>query len=291
MLNYWQSALMAILLFCAPLVALAWDKGIYVTQGTLEDTKRLNYLIEEAKATGINTFIIDLEKIRDKYDQNIALVKANNIKYVPRIVIFPHGGDDAQIHSLDIREAKYRLVEHAIALGADEVQLDYIRYNTKRAPLPQYTENVRQVIKWFKDRVKEKNVPLQIDVFGETCFYPSKHIGQDITVFADTIDAANPMVYPSHFNPALNYSKRPYEAIYDSLVALHKQFDNHTPFKVHAYIEMTNYRMPQSREQTRKYILAQIKGAEDGGAQGWYAWSPGNKYDNLFAVLKANKVR
>ena len=217
----YQSAIIGFLFFCTPLLAFAWDKGIYVTQGTLEDTKRLNYLIEQAKATGINTFIIDLEKIRDKYDQNVALVKANNIKYVPRVVMFPHGGEDAQIKSMEIREEKYRLIEHAANLGADEIQLDYIRYNTKRAPLPEYTQNVRQVIKWYKDRLKEKNIPLQIDVFGETCFYPSRHIGQDVTVFADTVDTVNPMVYPSHFNPFAKYSKNPYETIYSSLVALH----------------------------------------------------------------------
>jgi hypothetical protein len=283
--------LLAVLLCGLPVLAQAWEKGIYLSQNTAEDSKRLSYFIEEAKATGINTFIIDLIKPRPAYDKNIAMVQANNIKYIPRIVVFPHGANDEQMKSMSIREDRYRLIEHAVALGAKEIQLDYIRYNTKRAPLPEYTQNVHDTIKWFRDKLKVKNVGLQIDVFGETCFYPSKHIGQDVTVLAKTVDALNPMVYPSHFNPVAKFSKNPYETIYSSMVSLHKQFNNHTPVRVHAYIEMTNYRMPLSREKTKKYIYAQIKGAEDGGSQGWYAWSPGNKYDNLFEVLKTTKLR
>ena len=58
------------------------------------------------------------------------------------------------------------------------------------------------------------------------------------------------------------------------------------PIKMYPYIELSNYHYPMSRPKTLQYIQAQIKAAHDAGADGWYAWSPHNRYDNLFKVLE-----
>lgn len=279
----------AVFLMASPLLAQAEERGIYLTQYTLENTKTLNYLIDRSKATGINTFVVDISQINNKYDKNIALLKENNIKYVARVVVFPYGGTDETVHSMAQREARYSLVQHAINLGASAIQLDYIRYDTHRGIDKRYTSDIHEVVKWFKTRVAAQNVPLQIDVFGETCFGPSQHIGQDLTVLADTVDAVNPMVYPSHYNPYPEHSAHPYDTIYDSLTALDDQFDGPPPFKVHAFIETSNYHYNLSAPAAQKYIKAQIKATRDAKVEGWYAWSAHNKYDNLFAVLEANQ--
>src|ERR1700730_8957507 len=94
--------------------AQAWDKGIYLTQYMLEKPDKLAYLIREAKATGINTFIIDHEYPSSHYAPALAKVKAAGIKNVARIVVFSDGGNREQIHSKAHWEEKFKLVDEAI---------------------------------------------------------------------------------------------------------------------------------------------------------------------------------
>jgi len=274
--------------------AQAWDKGIYLTQYVLEKPDRLDYLIRQAKATGINTFIIDHEYYSSHYAPAIAKVKAAGIKDVTRIVVFSDGGNAKQIHSQAHWEEKLKLAEDAIKAGADAVQLDYIRYSSKEPANPQHAKDVYQIIKWFKAKINAKNVPMEIDIFGEVSYYPSMHIGQDIKMFADSVDGVNPMVYPSHFWPYQKYSAVPYKTINNSLNALVAQFKGNAPFKVHAFIEAANfhYLRKTSNADKQKYLLQEIRAVEDAkGVSGWYVWSANNVYDNLFQVLKNNKIK
>lgn len=274
--------------------AQAWDKGIYLTQYMLEKPEKLDYLIRESKATGINTFIIDHEYYSSHYAPAIAKVKAAGIKNVTRIVVFSDGGNRKQIHSQAHWEEKLKLANDAIKAGADAVQLDYIRYSSKEPANPQHAKDVYQIIKWFKEKINAQHVPMEIDIFGEVSYYPSMHIGQDIKMFSDSVDGVNPMVYPSHFWPYQKYSAEPYKTINNSLNALVKQFNDNTPFKVHAFIEAANYHYIKKTSNTdkQKYLLQEIRAVEDAkGVSGWYVWSANNVYDNLFLVLKNNKTK
>src|ERR1700722_12061105 len=79
-------------------LAHAQVKGIYITQYTLENTAYLNYLVKHAKASKINTFVVDLEEMPSKrFKSNIAFVQQNNIRYVARIIMFPDGGTKEQV--------------------------------------------------------------------------------------------------------------------------------------------------------------------------------------------------
>jgi hypothetical protein len=135
---------------------------------------------------------------------------------------------------------------------------------------------------------------MEIDIFGEVSYYPSQHIGQDIKLFADSVDGVNPMVYPSHYWPYQKYSAEPYNTIKNSLNSLTGQFNNKPPFKIHAFIEAANYHYIKktSNKQKQQYLLQQIKAVEDANeASGWYVWSANNVYENLFTVLKNNKIK
>ncbi len=260
-------------------------KGIYINQGTLENTARMKYLIEQSKAVGINTFVVDLEKPTRNYQKSINLIKSNGIKYVARIVVFPDGGKANQIKSNAHWEKRFKLVEDAVAYGADEIQLDYIRYSTKQPPSPQNAKDVKQVIKFFKTKLAQKGIPLQVDIFGEVSFKESPRIGQNVQLFADTVDTVCPMVYPSHYNPYQKHSAEPYETVYKSLTSLKGKF-NDMPFKLNPYIEASNYHYKWSNAKKTSYINSQIKAVEDAKADGWFVWSPQNHYDNLFTALK-----
>ena len=289
-----RSILTPIVIFSVVTTAHAWDQGIYLTQYTLENPVKLNYLIRNAKATGINTFIIDHEYYSSHYAPAIAKVKAAGIKTVARIVVFSDGGNAKQIHSQAHWQDKFKLANDAIKAGVNAIQLDYIRYSSKEPANPQHAKDVYQIIKWFKTKINAENVPMEIDIFGEVSYYPSMHIGQDIKMFADSVDGVNPMVYPSHFWPYQKYSAEPYKTINNSLNALSKQFSGNAPFKVHAFIEAANYHYIKktSNAQKQKYLLQEIRAVEDAnGVSGWYVWSANNVYDNLFQVLKNNKTR
>ena len=276
------------LLFFA-LSAHAANRGIYINQGTAESPSRLNSLINQSKSVGINTFIIDLTRAGPTYASNIKRVKDAGIRYVARIVVFPLGGTQAQVKNKSYWKRKYDLVQKAINLGADEIQLDYIRYNTKQRPSNQNAKDVLEVIKYFKQGTDKHNIPLQIDVFGETSFKPSRYIGQDIQLFAKHIDVLCPMLYPSHFEPFRQHAKTPYKTVYNSLTAIKRQFNNNPPFKVFAWIELYNYRYKMSYGQRMNYIQEQIKATKDAKIDGWYAWSPNNEYKILFETLRSGQ--
>jgi hypothetical protein len=279
---------------CSFSTAQAWDKGIYLTQYMLENPDKLNYFIREAKAAGINTFVIDHDYQSSHYAAAIAKVKAAGIKNVARIVVFSDGGNSQQIHSHAHWEEIYKLADQAIKAGVDTIQLDYIRYSSKAPADPQHAKDVYQVIKWFKTKVNAEHVAMEIDIFGEVSYYPSMHVGQDIKLFADSVDGVNPMVYPSHFWPYQKYSAEPYKTVNNSLKSLVGQFNGNAPFKVHAFIEAANYHYLKktSNAEKQKYLLQEIRAVDDAkDVSGWYVWSANNVYDNLFEVLKNNKTK
>lgn len=280
--------------FCVASSAQAWDKGIYLTQYNLENPEKLDYYIRESKEAGINTFVVDHEYMSSKYAGAIAKVKAAGIKVVTRIVVFSDGGNAKQVRSQEHWEKKLKYINDAIAAGTDAIQLDYIRYSSKQPADPQHAKDVYQVIKFFKTKINAQNVPMEIDIFGEVSYYPSMHIGQDLKMFADSVDGMNPMVYPSHFWPYQKYSAEPYKTVNNSLNALVGHFDDKPPFKVHAFIEAANYHYIKktSNAEKQKYLLQEIRAVEDAkGVSGWYVWSANNVYDNLFHVLKNNKTK
>ena len=260
-------------------------KGIYLTQTTMESTAYLNYLIKNAKAVGITAFVVDMEIPSKIYQRNVALLKQNNIQYIARVVVFPEGGRADQIASPAYWAKRYHLIDTAINYGANQIQLDYIRYNTHQPASSQNAKNILKVVQYYKDKLTARGIPMQADVFGITGYGESKHIGQNLRLMAASVDALCPMVYPSHFEPFRSHAKTPYETIYNSLRALRSQFDYKMPVKLYAYIEISNYRYPLPGPKRRAYIVAEMKAVRDAGADGWYVWSAHNKYDYLFNLM------
>ena len=50
--------------------ALDQLRGIYITQDTMKNGSYLSYLIRRSKEVGINTFVIDLERLTNYYSKN-----------------------------------------------------------------------------------------------------------------------------------------------------------------------------------------------------------------------------
>lgn len=269
--------------------AVAYVKGIYITQGTAQSTRKMQYLIKRSKAVGINTFVIDIYGRNKRYAKNIAMVRQAGIRYVARIVMFPYGGTHAQVKNKKIWEKRWRRAKYAISLGASEIQLDYIRYKKTTRPSTQNAQNIHKVIQFFEQRLRGTGVKLQIDIFGVVAHRPTRTIGQNVQVFAKSLHSINPMVYPSHYEPYRYHAVRPYSTVFESVSALRKQLENHSHVKVYAYVELFNYRYPMNYAKKVQYIRSQLQGAMNGGAHGWYAWSATNKYNILFNILQSSK--
>lgn len=259
-------------------------KGIYITQETMEDRDYLEYLIQRSRECGINTFIIDLNRVTKTYEKNLILVRNAGIKYVARVVVFPLGGNKQNVSSEAYWTARFRLVDAAIRLGAEEIQLDYIRYEASTKPSAKNKHDVHKVIKWFKQQIGTR-AKLQVDVFGEAAFRESTSIGQHLPTFAESVDVVCPMLYPSHFEPYQEHARKPYDIVYKAISSLQGQFKRRIPFRVYVYVELSNYRHKMSEDLLVGYFHSQVKAVEDAGADGWYVWSAGNKYDRLFSIL------
>ena len=266
-------------------ISLAWVKGIYVSQPTLESSGKLRYLIDESKSVGINTFVVDVNRKSRAFERNIQLLKQNGINFVARIVVFPNGGSVAQVEDDSFWQRRMGMIDYAIDNGAKKIQLDYIRYHTRVKPAARNAHDISEVIDWFRDQVHKRSAKLEVAVFGETSYKPSLSIGQNVKVFAPNIDSLAPMLYPSHWEPYTFHSKNPYKTVFDSLEALDQQFGGEAPFPVIAYIETSNYRYRIEGQERLDYIHAQLKAVEDAEIDGWYAWSASNYYQGLFRVL------
>lgn len=277
-----------LLLTLFPLMGYAWIRGIYLTQPTLESTRTVKYLIAESKAVGINTFVVDFWGMSRRYQQNIALVKQNNLRYVARIVMFPYGATDGQVHSREYLQKRYRQILQAVSLGADAIQLDYIRYKPTQRQSYQNARNIYTIIREVRELLRGKGVGLQVDIFGEVASIESLAIGQSAPLFAASLDALCPMVYPSHYEPFRYHAVRPYETVYKSLTDLRRRLSGFPDVSIYAYIELFNYRYPLSHESKVNYILSELRAVRDAQADGWYAWSANNKYRLLFAILRGN---
>jgi hypothetical protein len=264
-------------------------QGIYLQQYTAQDPERLNHLINNALEVGINTFVVDLWSQNPAYEQAVRRIHEVGIRFVPRVVMFADGGSHEQIINQAHWEKRWRLVKYALKLGAKDIQLDYIRYASKTPASPNNALYVRNVVQFFKQRVNAAGAELQIDIFGEAAHAPSAHIGQDMGLLAPHIDAVCPMVYPSHYKPYAERSQLPYETVFDSLIALKRQLGHH-PVDVYAYIELNNHRYPMSVPERVRYIRAQLRAVREAHAEGWLAWSAGNKYDLLFDILRRFKA-
>jgi hypothetical protein len=260
-------------------------KGIYIAQSTLENREYLQYLIDQSQQTGINTFVVDLNVVTNTYERNILLIKNSGIRYVARIRLLAAEVNEEQLKSEAYWLSRFRMVEAALNLGAEEIQLDYDHHGNINNLAALNSIEVQKMLSWFKNKIGNQ-AKLQADVHGihEFNTIPSKHHGNSNTAF--NIDACCPVLYPTRFEPYREHAKRPFELVYTALTKFKNTFDGATPFEIYPYIEVSNYRHKFSEQQLQGYIHSQIAAVEAAKADGWYAWNANNKYDNLFAILK-----
>lgn len=200
---------------------------------------------------------------------------------------------EAQDYAID-------LAREGIEAGADEIQLDYVRFpvhlSSKVAILPPKEERskiIRDFVKRMRAVTSAQGVALSLDFFGVAAtgeMSDIEYLGQHIPTVAPEADAISLMSYPSHYNKGFMGFNEPGEhpeIIGLSNVAGLKQLK---PTGAATIFRTWLQAFPlRAKNYGSAYVVAQAKSAETSGGVGWLMWSPSNEYSavwNGFPVLK-----
>ncbi len=177
----------------------------------------------------------------------------------------------------------------AARYGFDEIQFDYVRFPD--APGLAYSQPSTQAsrigaISGFlaaaRRRLAPWNVFLSADIFGYVCWnLNDTMIGQRLEDLAPLLDYVSPMLYPSSFQfgiPGYRYPvAHPYEIVYLSLENARRR-THLPPSRFRPWVQAFKDYGFDHRPFTGKEISAQVRAAEEFGANGWMLWNPQNRY-------------
>jgi hypothetical protein len=195
------------------------------------------------------------------------------------------------------------LVKEVIDLGADEVQLDYVRFPVEDLgdavmlpPDGHRSHAIASFVSRVHEITQEHRVPLSVDVFGiagSAARADIEALGQNLPLLGPEVEAVSPMVYPSHYPVGSLGFEQPGDhpelvgfgtkAAVGRLTAGAGGSGGHVPI-VRPWLQASSFRTTSFGP---KYIQDEIRSAEASGGVGWLMWSAGNNY---WAVWKALPV-
>jgi len=175
------------------------------------------------------------------------------------------------------------VVEELVKLGVTSIAFDYIRFPTDgavdRIRLTKVSGPRYKPIAKFLEKVKERVPDAEIGacVYGFTCWYDLKNLGQILEKIGPHLDVVYPMLYPSHF-PAefkreVSEYWRNYWIYFDSV----KGAFGKLPAGVKVVPFIQGFKL-MAQDFNYEYVLSQIDGAISADAQGYMIWNAGNEY-------------
>ncbi len=195
------------------------------------------------------------------------------------------------------------LATEAMDAGADEIQLDYVRYpviGTRNADFHLKERNLTRV-EVIRDFVRQvhavthaRGVPLSLDVFGVIALGHREDIdalGQDLALLGPECEALSPMVYPSHYAKGFYGFEEPgnhpeiiaigTKGAIDQLAAAN------VTTRVRPWLQAFYWESPEYGPQ---YLRDEIMHAGKAGGSGWLMWNPGQDYSFAWQVVPKIKV-
>ncbi len=218
-------------------------------------------------------------------------------KYAPRLSLMNNAGRPFQMGWMDPANPEAQgyivdLVKESIDLGADEIQLDYVRFPVRSrglasAAMPPPDGHRSQAMKAFVARVHEateaRKIPLSLDVFGVTAtgdWSDIEALGQNLGVLGPEAEALSPMMYPSHYAKGWHGFEEP--GNHPEIIGIgtrgavdRLKADKVSNTIIRPWLQAMSYK---SSVFGPKYIADEIKSAESSGAVGWLMWDPQNSY-------------
>ena len=317
-------------------------RGIYLTAWSAGSRNRSSELMELARETELNTFVIDLKDasgyVSHRTDVEMArevgadgelrigdlpglLQRLDEAGVYPiaRIVIFKdhllaerrpdlalrsedQGEDEfwrdngghpwTSPRSREVWDYHLDLAREAAKLGFPEIQWDYVRFpdippsvrETLHVPGSEEgsrAEVIRRFLAYTREELAELDAKVTADVFGVAATAATDvGIGQRWEDFIDVVDAALPMIYPSHYwQGSFGYdhpNAHPYEVVWESLGRARDRS---------AAVEGAGEVIPWLQDFTMgspRYgapeVRAQIQATHDRGIPHWLLWNPGSRY-------------
>lgn len=177
------------------------------------------------------------------------------------------------------------LAKRAQELGFKEVQLDYIRFPvdeaTTFAVFPSRTSQTRaELLTDLMRRVDEAiDIPLGVDVFGTTAFQfePQDELGQDPEAWMKHVQVFSPMLYMNKMSSYMAPGPRRAERLVRLAVSRLRERIGPKPVIrpfLQAFERGADYFTPE-------FVVEQVRGARDGGADGYLFWDPSARYSIL----------
>jgi hypothetical protein len=194
---------------------------------------------------------------------------------------------EAQDYAID-------LAREGIAAGADEIQLDYVRFpvhlSAAVAVLPPKEERsaiIRDFVKRVRAVTAADGVALSLDFFGVAAtgeMSDIEHLGQHIPTVAPEADAISLMSYPSHYSKGWMGFAEPGEhpeVVGIGNKAAAKQLE---PTGAKTVFRTWLQAFPlRAANYGPAYVVAEAKSAESTGGVGWLMWSPACEYSAVWA--------
>jgi LysM repeat protein len=195
--------------------------------------------------------------------------------------------------NVEAQDYAIALAKEGIEAGADEIQLDYVRFpvhlSSKIAVLPPKEERpaiIRDFVKRVHDVTYASGVALSLDFFGVAATGDANdilYLGQHIPTVAPEADAISLMSYPSHYNKGYMGFPEPGEHPEvvgignTAAVKLLKPTGSSTIFRT--WLQAFPLR---SANYGPAYVVAEAKSAESTGGVGWLMWSPACEYSAVW---------
>ncbi len=198
----------------------------------------------------------------------------------------------------------FSLVKESLDAGADEIELDYVRFpvlGIKNADFHLQERNLTKisVIRDFVNRVhsltRAHGIPLSLDVFGVIAFGKRGDIeglGQDPVVLAQECEVLSPMVYPSHYDPGFAGFDSPGdhpELVGMATKKILEQIDAakiQHPAKIRPWLQAMAWKSPT---YSPGYLVKEIRSSAENGASGWLMWNPGQSYGFTWEAVPPRK--
>jgi len=199
------------------------------------------------------------------------------------------------------------LAKEAMDAGADEVELDYVRYpviGIKNADfhLDAIKKTKPEVIRDFVHEMhavtRARGVPLSLDIFGVVA--QGKRIdvdmlGQDIALLGPECEALSPMLYPSHYAKGFlgfeipgNHPELVGVGTKGTITQLARAEGAPARAVGRAGVEAGDYEYP---DDGPRYLGQELKSADDNGGSGWLMWNPSQDYSTAWAAVPQRPMK
>jgi hypothetical protein len=207
------------------------------------------------------------------------------------------------LHDKGVWDYHVDLAREVVRAGFPEIQWDYVRFPDApeelraRSVFPgadgrTRTQAIRAFLGYSRGALASEGALVTADVFGVTTSYRKDvGIGQIWEQFIDQVDAALPMVYPSHYwTGSFGFetpNAYPYEIVRRAIrEAVERSAKVEGAGAVRPWLQDFSLGQPV---YDAPEIRAQIQGTYDAGVGEWILWNPGSRYTES-ALMPKGKV-